>query len=177
VSGKKTEFNNQFGLVSLTGGDLVPATPLPAADGDGLPMLLDEFGRPWVRVAGGGEVQPIPPQPGFEKAASRASIIGAAILPVSLAANSLYWCSAMNDKGSAAYLQVFNSGIPVPAAVPDFSWRIPNSAMQTPLLINFGPFGLFLSAGLTLVVSDAMLTYVPAGVIGADHTLSCGYID
>lgn len=56
----KNAQNTQWGLVSDTGGDAVPAFPPAAAQGQGAPPLVDLWGRPFVNVIGAG-----PPPPPF----------------------------------------------------------------------------------------------------------------
>lgn len=184
MSGTKSNFNNQFGLISADGAADVPADVAPLAVGDGTYMLLDRFGRPYINariVSGGfsgGEVQPVPPTAaGPTTACIAGRLIGSAGTTFAIGAANLYWLSAMNDMAGARYLQVFNT-IVAPTdgvTVPFWSWRMPQSGDHVPLQLAFGTYGVFFSNGITVWVSSDLEVYDATNVDPANHTMAIAF--
>lgn len=172
----KTAAFEQFGLVALDGGDLVPASVPAASNGQGRSMLVDAFGRPWVRLAagssGGGSVI----EPGAVNAlqsVERASAMAVSTLLVTAAPAKLYWIAAQGTVATERYLQVFNlAAIPALTAVPDYSVRLFQDGDHAATRIDLMDMGDFFSNGIAIVISDDAFTYDTTGV-GNDYGITC----
>jgi hypothetical protein len=179
MSGIKTEFNNQWGLVSADGTSPVPADVAATPAGNGTYPLVDEYGRPYVRVAGaaGGAVTRIPASPPTQADAARSAHV-VTVQSFSIAGDLIaYSMTAGNDGGMARYLQVWPSILIAPpvGTGAQISWRIPQAGDHEPLRIDFGPFGWFIVAGVLMTISTAFDTYQPAGVVNSNHALTLIY--
>ena len=119
----KTNFNSQWGLVSETGGDAVPTTPVAADDGDGVPPLVDAFGRPFVNLVGGGPSGTAAPATGPPTNILRLQSINIALLqvPAPITLWSLYAASPADD----AFFMVFDQNVaPIVGTIPTYVFQV-----------------------------------------------------
>lgn len=172
----KTSAFEQFGLVAADGAQLVPPSVAAAPDGHGRSMLVDPFGRPWVRLAAGSSGNGSIIEPGAINALNsveRASGQGISTLLVASAPAKLYWIAAQSTVATERYLQVFNTtAVPPLTSVPDYSVRLFQDGDHRATLIDLMDLGDFFDTGITLVISDAAFTYDTTGVI-ASYGITC----
>jgi len=164
--------NGQFGLVSPTGEDLVPATPAAADLGDGVPPLTDAFGRIWVRIAAGGgmpslgNVGVIPTAITQADSVERSEGDGTIRLIVPAAPSKWFKVSAIS-KSAKAWVMLFNgAAAPVIGASPQFTWFLDKDGGGTLPEADVMPMGDFFADGLSVAVSgDPILLAAPGGAI------------
>lgn len=177
MSGNKTEFNNQWGNVAPDGGELDPPTQQPPEfENRGIAPLVDPYGRPWVRIVGGGGVSAIP-IPGATGAAT--SLIpfqfgGALVVPVlqvATGAGKFYQATGYNGTGMARWLMVFSGSAAPPANgdVPMFCLRLENNRSGTIDMLQLGvryeeSLGVAISTTSPLLTLPGVNEYVLDGV-------------
>ncbi len=139
-------------------------------------MLVDAFGRPWVRLAAGGSGGTVIVEPGAVNAlqsVERASAMAVSTLLVATDPAKLYWVQAQGTVATERYLQLYNlAAIPALAAVPDYSVRLFQDGDHAATRIDLTDLGDFFSVGIAVVISDAAFTYDVTGV-GADYGITC----
>jgi hypothetical protein len=139
-------------------------------------MLLDAFGRPWVRLAGGSSGGGAVIEPGAINAlqsVERASAMAVSTLLVATDPAKLYWIAAQGTVATERYLQVYNlAAIPALLAVPDYSVRLFQDGDHAATRIDLTDLGDFFSVGIAIVISDNAFDYSITGV-GSDYGITC----
>ncbi len=140
-------------------------------------MLVDAFGRPWVRLAASSSGGAVIIEPGAVNAlqsVERSKGMGVSTLQVATAAAKLYWIAAQSTVATERYLQVHNlAAIPVPPAVPEYSVRLFQDGDHAATVIDLTDLGDFFSVGIALVISDLPFVYDTTGVGAADYSFTC----
>ena len=163
MAGNPKDANNgQYGLVSDTATDPIPAFPAAAAEGDGVPPLVDPFGREVVVIAGG-----IPPPPfmtraqignGFNGTSGfRQLFLGAGIVQSAALSLELVGASHFSETTMGVYAQIHDSaGSPLGGGA---------GLVSVPLLVNRQPLflddGYEVVNGAVLVISNNVTSFFP----------------
>jgi hypothetical protein len=168
MSGPKTEFNNQAGLISADGAADVPSDVVPLPVGDGTYMLLDRFGRPYINarivsgsVSGGSNII-IGERP--PTAANSLTNLPVAAMPVAGSIQvmspdgKLYGVMLSTDQNLRVYFQMYNI-FGVPAGTPLLSVPVPPASDNKPLVLDLSPIGFYFSTGIRFAISTTPLTF------------------
>lgn len=166
----------QFALVSETGDGQPPATPPAANNGDGVPLLVDEYGRPWVRIAGdampASQVSVIPTANPDEELSVFSGNGTAAV--VKAQAGRLYSLTAA-DAETNSYIHIFNkAAAPIAGDVPLIVLGRVSTPGDASLHASYQPIGIPFSAGIAVGGSTTLSPFTPTGAPGS-YRIFCAY--
>lgn len=171
----------QFARTAADGDEANPPSQEAApGDNQGKSLLVDRYGRPFVRVVGGGlsgSVVSIPGEVNTGNSVTRFSDqLGLNVAwQVTLGPTKVYFVLASNEAAAARYLQLFDkAGAPILGEVPTYSVRIPQSGDHDVAEIDLMPLGDYFSNGVGAGISTTFLTFTPAPN-PQNHNLTCLY--
>lgn len=174
----KTSAFEQFGLVALDGGDLVPASVPAASNGQGRSILVDAFGRPWTRAIGGGSGGATNIIPGPVDAASSLKRSTGNGSPRVISTDPTKWYTVHCLADEKSWIMLFNAAaVPAIGSTPIYSFMAVKELNIMDPSSNLIAMGDFFDTGLVVLASGSPEVYaVPGGVI-TDYIVTVLYND
>lgn len=156
--------NNDFDVrVAIDGGDLAPASQVPAtANNNAKDKLADDYGRLWIRVAAGSAALPTTPDALTWSDSTASGTNGLVRSKVLVGAHTLAQLHVINSVAAQRYVHLFDAAaLPVDTTVPLMTFPLPGSGSLSMDLRNRS-FAL----GLVVAISS---TITPLTIIIADE--------